>query len=178
MIKQLIFGAIYLAVPAAGTGAIAEPVSVITPGTSMVFSAPKGGDLKILHYGTRLTPADLQSVASAEGMPAYPVYGMDCPSESALAVTHADGNMTLKMVVDTCFTTVGTGSTVTCVRLRDEAYPFFVDVFYRAYDDVDIVENWVEISHREKKPVALCLGLYAVAAGERLAVSSPRRTQQ
>ena len=155
MIKQLIFGAICLAVPAAGTGAIAEPVSVITPGTSMVFSAPKGGDLKILHYGTRLTPADLQSVAAAEGMPAYPVYGMDCPSEAALAVTHADGNMTLKMVVDTCFTTVGTGSTVTCVRLRDEAYPFFVDVFYRAYDDVDIVENWVEISHREKKPVVL-----------------------
>ena len=131
-------------------------VTVNTPETSLVISAPEGKEVKILYYGGRLEECDLDAVAtSAYRADAYPVYGMNCPAEPALAVTHADGNMTLKMVVDGVFATRDKETTVTCVKLRDERYPFFVNLFYRAYDEVDIIENWVEITHRESSPVNL-----------------------
>lgn len=142
--------------PVAGLAAANDVITIATPATSMVISAPVGGEFRLLHYGGRLTDSDVGSIAaSGHKMQAYPVYGMECPAEAALAVTHADGNMTLKMVVDTCNTTRSDESSLTRIRLRDEIYPFFVDLFYRSYDDHDVIESWVEISHQEDSPVEL-----------------------
>lgn len=46
-------------------------------------------------------------------------------------------------------------STLTTVRLKDKVYPFYIDVCYKAYTNVDMIETWTEISHSEKKPVSL-----------------------
>lgn len=36
-----------------------------------------------------------------------------------------------------------------------KGYPFNVNVYYRAYQNSDVIETWTEISHKEKKPVVL-----------------------
>ncbi|EJW91969.1 glycoside hydrolase clan GH-D [gut metagenome] len=134
----------------------AQSVSVSTPKTSLVLSAPVGGELKQLYYGERLSATDLQAVSeTAETQPGFPVYGMNCPAEAALAVKHSDGNMTLQMEVVDVTTRKEVSADVTVVQLKDKVYPFYVSVCYRAYHDVDVIESWTEIKHQEKKPVIL-----------------------
>ena len=43
----------------------------------------------------------------------------------------------------------------TVITLVDKLYPFVVKLYYKAYDNVDMIETWAEISHTEKKAVAL-----------------------
>ena len=137
-------------------GLWAQNVCVSTPNTSLLLSAPAGGELRILYYGEKLAEADLKTYEGDRGMDAaYPVYGLTCITETALAVTHADGNLTTEMVVDQVATSDDDTSTKTVVRLKDKVYPFYVNVCYRAYHDVDIIEAWTEITNGEKKPVVL-----------------------
>ena len=44
---------------------------------------------------------------------------------------------------------------LTIISLKDKVYPFYVKMFYKAYQDTDIIEIWSEISHQEKKTVVL-----------------------
>ena len=39
--------------------------------------------------------------------------------------------------------------------MKDKVYPFYIDVFYKAFNDVDVIETWTEISHNEKGTVVL-----------------------
>ena len=93
---NVLFGTLLL------TGSLfSQNVCVSTPETSLVLSAPVGGELKHVYYGDKLSEVDLQNInlTGTPDMPAYPVYGLNCPGESALAVKHADGNMTLQMEI-------------------------------------------------------------------------------
>ena len=80
-----------------------------------MLSAPEGGTLRHLYYGNRLSEADLQNISAAEANhAAYPEYGLNTPVETALAVKHADGNMTLQLEVLNV-TTEKEGNAVTTV---------------------------------------------------------------
>lgn len=139
----------------AASAQVILPVS--TPRTSLVIEATKGGELKQLYYGARLNEKDLTSLNASglPGMNAYPVYGMNCQSETALAVKHGDGNRTLQMEVVKVENDTAAHSILTTVFMKDKVYPFYVNVYYKAYQDVDIIETWTEIKHDEKKNVTL-----------------------
>ena len=137
-------------------GLFAQNVCVSTPNTSLLLSAPEGGELRILYYGQKLTDTDLKNFEGERGIDAaYPVYGLTCATETALSVQHADGNMTLQMGVENVVTNTTDNAAETVIRLKDKVYPFYVNVCYRAYNDVDIIEAWTEITNGEKKPVTL-----------------------
>lgn len=135
----------------------AQNICISTPNTSLVLNAPTGGELKYLYYGNKLNETDLQNINEAKNCDhtAYPTYGMNCPGETALAVRHGDGNMSTQMEVVSVSTDKENQATLTTVRLKDKVYPFYIDVRYKAYEDVDMIETWTEISHTEKKPVYL-----------------------
>lgn len=135
----------------------AQNICISTPNTSLVLKAQKGGELKYLYYGNKLSETDFENIEQASNCNhnAYPVYGMNCPGEVALSVKHADGNMSTQMSVVDVDTYKDEQTTVTSIKLKDNAYPFYVDVYYKAYSDVDMIETWTEISHTEKKPVLL-----------------------
>ena len=137
--------------------AMAQHICISTPNTSLVLNAPNGGELKYLYYGNKLSETDLQHIneASNYNHTAYPVYGMNCPGEEALSVKHADGYRSTQMEVVSVSTNQEKQSTLTTVHLKDKVYPFYVDVHYKAYQDVDMIATWTEISHTEKKPVYL-----------------------
>ncbi|MCD8044662.1 MAG: alpha-galactosidase [Tannerellaceae bacterium] len=135
----------------------AQTIHISTPATSMVLSAPAGGELKYLYYGNKLSPTDLQNIEHAPTMhhTVYPVYGLNCPGETALAVTHADGNMTLQMEVIKVNTTSIENANLVTIEMKDKIYPFHLNLCYKAYQDADIIETWTQISHQEKTPVLL-----------------------
>jgi len=135
----------------------AKDVLISTPNNSILLSAPIGEDLKFLYYGNRLTDTDIITLSNTEKgkYSAYPVYGINCSFETALAVKHSDGNVTLQLEVAKVETIDQDDAVMTVISLKDKVYPFYVKVCYKAYQDVDIIETWTEISHQENKTVTL-----------------------
>lgn len=135
----------------------AEKLNITTPHLSMVLSAEKNKSVSILYFGKKLEGASLQNVDKGNNMrfDPYPVYGMYCPSEVAMAATHADGNLSTQLRVTDFSQTTSNGVSLTKIELQDPVYPFFVTLYYKAYQDVDVIETWSEIKHKEKKNVLL-----------------------
>ena len=131
----------------------AQNVEISTPGTTMLLKAKQGENLKFLYFGNKLSAADAEAVRATEKAryDAYPAYGLDCSREAALAVKLADGNMSLDLKVDGINTEKAADFTVTRITLRDKVYPFAVAVCYKAYNTVDMIETWTEITNGEKK---------------------------
>ena len=132
-------------------------IRVVTPSTEMVLSARQGGDLQIQYFGGRLSDADAENLmaAGAARHSAYRAYGLGCASEASLGVTHADGNMSTSLRVESVDKVSEPSAEVVRIRMKDTVYPFYVTVCYRAYQDVDMIETWTEIENQEKKPVTL-----------------------
>ena len=132
-------------------------VRVTTPETEMVLKADAGSELKVLYYGARLSDADVAGLeaAGAAWVDAYPAYGFHCAGEASIGVTHADGNMSTVLKVDTVSQSQENGAQITRIRLKDTVYPFYVTVCYKAYQDVDMIETWTEIENLGKKAVTL-----------------------
>jgi alpha-galactosidase len=137
----------------------AELINVSTANTSLVLEATKGAPLQFLYYGAHLNDGELQSIKAAglEAAKAYPVYGMESARETAMSVTHADGNMTLDLAVVDIKSEkdASAGTKLTTVVMKDRHYPFEVSVKYLTYDDADVIETWVEATNNEKKNVTL-----------------------
>ena len=132
-------------------------IRIVTPSTEMVLGARQGGDLQIQYFGGRLSDADAENLmaAGAARHSAYRAYGLWCASEASLGVTHADGNMSTSLRVESVDKVSEPSAEVVRIRMKDTVYPFYVTVCYRAYQDVDMIETWTEIENLEKKPVTL-----------------------
>ena len=132
-------------------------IRIATPNVELVLKAEVGSQLRIQYFGGRLSDVDFANLQAA-GVPdhdAYPAYGFICANEAAVALTHADGNMSTVLQVESVAQSDEASAKVTKVRLKDTVYPFYVTVCYRAYQDVDMIETWTEIENLEKKPVTL-----------------------
>lgn len=137
--------------------AMAEKVSVNTKGMSLILDVENGKPAQYLYFGTKLNPNDLQNlkVATDGRMNAYPAYGLNTPAEAALAMRHSDGNLSTALVATGCDVKNEGKASVTTVHLKDPVYNIKVDLKYRAYNDVDMIEAWTEILNGEKGTVTL-----------------------
>lgn len=159
MRKLALKSVLLLSLLAGTVPANAELVSVSTQNSSLVLEATVGAPLQFLYYGARLNDADAQHLSDAglAATKAYPVYGMEAARETAMSVTHSDGNMTLDLqVVNVTKEADAAAKThTTTIVMKDKFYPFEVSVKYLTYDDADIIETWVEAKNNEKKSVTL-----------------------
>lgn len=137
--------------------AMAEKVSVNTKGMSLILDVENGKPAQYIYFGTKLSPNDLQNLKVATGgrMDAYPAYGLNTPAEAALAMRHSDGNLSTALVATGCDVKNEGKASVTTVHLKDPVYNIKVDLKYRAYNDVDMIEAWTEILNGEKGTVTL-----------------------
>ena len=135
----------------------AKDYYVETPNTSLVIDVENGRCPEFIYYGSRLTENDKQCLLRPTGgrMALYPAYGLDTPNEAAFAVTHADGNMSTQLVATGVDENEGENVRTTVVHLKDAVYSLFVDVAYKAYKDVDVIETWTEIVNKEKGTVTM-----------------------
>lgn len=131
----------------------AKQVVIQTKNTTMVLDVETGKQPQYVYYGAKLSDYDLQNLQSPRDgrMDAYPTYGMNCPAEAAVAMTHADGNMSTELFA----TDVTTQGSVTQITLKDPKYPVQVVLCYQARFDEDMIETWTEIKNGETKPITL-----------------------
>ena len=75
-----------------------------------------------LFRSSKLSAPDLATLESTEKghYDAYPVYGLNCPVEVALAVKHPDGNMTLDMAVKAVERKQVNDGELTVITLKDK----------------------------------------------------------
>lgn len=81
----------------------AKDYLISTPNTSLLITAVPGEKSKFQYYGCRIFEKDIQGIYDsglAFGLESYPVFGLNTPGERAMAVTHADGNMSLDLAVE------------------------------------------------------------------------------
>ena len=81
--------------------ASAKDVFVNTPKTTLMLAVNEDQTPRIQYYGSRIKPEQAHEVYDASGLngDAYPAFGRNSFDETALSVTHADGNMTTELVV-------------------------------------------------------------------------------
>ena len=149
--KKLFFFALLMA---GVQTASAEQVVVQTKNTSMVLNVDEGKQPQYVYFGAKLSDSDLQHMQRTHGgrMDAYPAYGMNCPAEAALAMTHADGNLSTALIATGDVEQEGA---ITRIRMKDPVYPITVDLCYMARPEVDMIETWTEIKNGEAKTVTL-----------------------
>ena len=151
-LKSIAFLLMTIALPA-----MAEPVSVSTKGMSLILDVENGKPAQYLYFGTKLNNSDLQNlkVATEGRMDAYPAYGLNTPAEAAFAMRHSDGNLSTSLVATGSEVKTEGNATITTIHLKDPVYNLKVDLKYRAYNDVDMIEAWTEIQNGEKGTVTL-----------------------
>lgn len=89
------------------------------------------------------------------GHEVYATSGAEDFFEPAVAVTHADGNMTTYLYYKSSEQKAVKGGTETVITLQDKVYPLTVKLHYVAYPKENVIKAWSEISHKEKSAITL-----------------------
>lgn len=135
----------------------AKQVVIETAHLSLVLDVTEGKAPAYVYFGSKLSAKELNHIQiPVEGrMDAYPAYGLNCPAEPALAIRHADGNLSTVLTVKGVNSAVEGNGTVTRIHLSDPVYQTTVDLCYKSVNDVDMIEVWTEISNGEKNTIHL-----------------------
>lgn len=168
IIQQLGRPAIALMAMAMATTAVdAQTVRVSTNNTDLVLKVSPKGRLYQVYFGDKLknaadydnltwnTYAASDGAVSTRGHEVYAGSGNEDYFEPAVAITHADGNMTTYLYYKGVEIKAIEGGTETIITLQDNKYPDTVKLHYAAYDKENVIKAWTEISHNEKHPVTL-----------------------
>ena len=168
IIQQLGRPAIALMAMAMATTVVdAQTVRVSTNNTDLVLKVSPKGRLYQVYFGDKLknaadydnltwnTYAASDGAVSTRGHEVYAGSGNEDYFEPAVAITHADGNMTTYLYYKGVETKAIDGGTETIITLQDNKYPDTVKLHYAAYDKENVIKAWTEISHNEKNPVTL-----------------------
>lgn len=130
-------------------------IPVTTADNALVFKVDNTHKLRQCYYGTKLNPADYPSVQVSTA-DAFPTFGTSNINEAALRVVHADGNTSTELVFDSYTTEkISEDIDLTTITLKDTFFPFQVKLCFKAYNKDNVIEQWSEIRHTEKKPVML-----------------------
>ena len=139
------------------TMAFAEQVVIQTKNMTMALEVNNGKQPTYLYFGSKLNANELGHLQYPTNgrMEVYPAHGLNTPAEDAFAMKHIDGNMSTALVATGVEKTEEAHATVTTIHTKDAVYPINVDIKYRAYKDVDMIETWTEITNNEKGTVTL-----------------------
>ncbi|SCY79462.1 alpha-galactosidase [Flavobacterium anhuiense] len=153
------------------TNAQNDPIAIETQNTALILKVAKNGLLYQSYLGTKLEASAYNALSKEtertfvinDGNPllnlrhqAYPTYGTNNLFESAIRITHNDGNPALELVyVNHQTKKLDSNTTETSIKMKDPVYPVEVTLYYKAFYKENVIEQWTEIVHREKKPVTL-----------------------
>ncbi|MBO9584345.1 MAG: alpha-galactosidase [Flavobacterium sp.] len=148
-----------------------DPIAIETHNTALILKVAKNGLLYQSYLGAKLEASSYQTISKEsdksfvinDGNPlvnlrhlAYPTYGTDNLFESAIRITHNDGNPALQLVYVSHQTNkIDSNTTETIIKMKDPVYPVQVTLHYKAFYKENVIEQWTEIEHHEKKPVML-----------------------
>ena len=133
-------------------------IVVSTCNTQMIFSVNEKDELKYDYYGLRLS--DINDIFNAKinhDVEAFKGYGLRSnDGVVAIRATHGDGNSSVVLKYISHSTKEVDGNIcITTIKLKDENYPFYVDLILKSFVQEDVIELNTEIFHEEKKNVML-----------------------
>jgi len=128
-----------------------------TKSTDLIYRvSSRDNRLYQVYLGPKLSDAGPLSGPGTDAHPAYATFGTDNLFEPAIRATHNDGNPSLELqYAGSEEVKVTPDITLTSITLKDPQYPFSVILKTRTYSGEDVIEQWAEISHQEKKPVTI-----------------------
>lgn len=130
-------------------------IMVETKHTSLIFTI-SGQKLYQSYFGQKLINIGDQALLNATRREAYIGAGMGDLFEPAIRMVHNDGNPSLDLKYVAHKVGKADGNVVTTsITLKDPQYPVEVLLHFTAYFNEDIIKEWTEIRHKEKKPVTL-----------------------
>ena len=144
-----------------------KTIRISTDNTDMILQVNDKGRLYMVYLGDKLlNSSDADKLewsvytgsdgsVSQRGHEAYMASGGEDFFEPALAVTHADGDMTTYLYYKDSETRAIDGGTETVIRLADKKYPLEVTLHYAAYEHQNVIKAWSEITHNEKSDITL-----------------------
>lgn len=133
----------------------AQMIRITTKNNLLLLGVDKNHQLKQVYFGGIAGEGPVNDALLAQADDAYTSYGK-AVNETALRITHSDGNLTTALVYVThAVTQVDANCSLTTITLKDSYYPVEVKLLYKTYNDQDIIEQWMELSHTEKAPVTL-----------------------
>ena len=132
------------------------PIIIQTDHTTLAFSVGENGRLYQSYFGERISANAIADMVNPDRHEAYITGGMDDPGEPAIRMVHNDGNPSLELLyANHTVNKQDDNVTETVIHLKDPKYPVEVDLHFMAYAKQDIMKEWSEIVHHEKKPVTL-----------------------
>ncbi len=127
-----------------------ETIRIATGGFALEFVVGDDGRL----YQKPVAGGDFDAARRVHE--AHPQWGDGYIHEPALQVTHADGNTSTRLIYRGKSVTHGDdGRELHRIHLGDPAYPLDVKLCFRIHRDLDVIEQWSEITHREAGEIKL-----------------------
>lgn len=141
-------------------------IPIKTNNTNLVLEVNATKHIEIVHFGDKLKNENefskiistriLNEQGSTGNNSAYSAAGTNTMFEPAIACVHADGNNSLDLKYERHSVTKNTnGSELTTILLKDPLYDFYVELFYCAWQNEDVIEQWAVIKNKEKGKVVL-----------------------
>jgi alpha-galactosidase len=132
-------------------------ISVGTLNTDLVYKVSgRDGRLYQSYLGPKLDNISSLNQLRDAGHLAYETSGTDNLFEPAIRMTHNDGNPSLELkYVSHNVEKPDANVTITHILLKDPEYPVEVTLNIKSYSVEDVIEQWVEIVHKEVKPVTI-----------------------
>jgi alpha-galactosidase len=132
-------------------------ITVGTANTDLIYKVSgRDGRMYQLYLGPKLKSPEAISQLRDPGHIAYATSGTDNLFESAIRMTHNDGNPSLELqYVSHTSEKQDDNVNVTKILLKDPQYPVEVTLFIKAYAKEDVMEQWAEIVQKEAKPVTI-----------------------
>ncbi|MFT3739653.1 MAG: alpha-galactosidase [Breznakibacter sp.] len=109
-----------------------------------------------VYFGNKIKNIDEIKLMDKESFIAYSTFGTNHVFEAALRAVQADGNTSTELgYLSSSVTKVDRNVVHTTIEMKDEYYDLFVTIHYKAYQEEDILEQWVEIRNGQKKNIRL-----------------------
>ncbi|MDR2474353.1 MAG: alpha-galactosidase [Bacteroidales bacterium] len=134
----------------------AEYIPITTNNTCLLLKVNDKKRLEQSYFGEKIRNIPETESVDLETFSAYSTFGTNHVFEAALRAVQSDGNTSTELSY-VSHTSEKKGDDVfhTVISLKDDYYDLFVDIHYNAYQQDDILEQWVEIRNGQKKTVRL-----------------------
>lgn len=130
-------------------------ITISTQNCQLIYSIKNNGKVYQVYLGEKLANSG-ELAKSKSDHEIYIGAGTSNLFETAIQTTHNDGNPSLDLhFVSSEVKTVSENITETIILLSDDKYPFEVKLHYKAYFKEDVMEQFAEIIHHEKRPLSL-----------------------
>jgi len=131
-------------------------IPITTSNTCLLLKVNNRNRLEQTYFGEKIRNAEEMESVDLKTYSAYSTFGTNHVFEAALRAIQADGNTSTELIYLSHQSEKKNNDLIhTVISLKDEHYDLFVDIHYNAYQQDDIIEQWVDIRNGQEKSIRL-----------------------